>query len=181
MERKQLRVKILPSLSSPRAASPEDRELGVGQPTASEIFLSCLSQSKILELSRDTRALKEAFEAGDLPAIVTKLQSTLHLLENVHLDIALTGGTGLGKSTFVNAFGGLGDEYSNLAYTGVVEMTVDPTPSPHPKYPNIVIWDLPGIGAPAFQADRYLQYNFFLILKSESFTASHAQLAHEIL
>uniref|UniRef100_A0A8C6DV21 IRG-type G domain-containing protein n=1 Tax=Moschus moschiferus TaxID=68415 RepID=A0A8C6DV21_MOSMO len=122
------------------------------------------TQCKILELSKDTRALKEAFEAGDLPAVAAKLQSTLHSLENVRLDIGVTGGMGSGKSTFVNAIRGLGDEDPNSACTGVVEMTVDPTPYPHPNYPIVVFWDLPGVGIPLFQ------YDFFLIITSQSFT-----------
>lgn len=72
---------------------------------ASKVFQSCLSQSKILELSQGTRALKEA---GDPPAVAATLQSTLHPLENVGLDIGVTGGTDSGKSTFVNAIQGLG-------------------------------------------------------------------------
>ena len=123
---------------------------------------------------------------GDLPAVAAKLQSTLHPLENVGLDIGVTGGTGSGKSTFVNTIRGLGGEDPTSACTGVVKMTVDPTPYPHPKYPNIVIWDLPGIGTHAFRADKYLQrvllgrYDFFLIITLESFAADHAQLALEI-
>uniref|UniRef100_A0A8C3YER2 IRG-type G domain-containing protein n=1 Tax=Catagonus wagneri TaxID=51154 RepID=A0A8C3YER2_9CETA len=154
---------------------------------ANEAFPSGHSQSKILELSRDTRALKEAFEAGDLPAVAARLQSTLHALENVRLDIGVTGGTGSGKSTFVNAIRGLGDEDPNSACTGVVEMTMAPTPYLHPKYPSVIIWDLPGIGAPAFQADKYVQrvrldrYDFLLLVTSESVTANHARLAREIL
>ena len=85
----QLRVKTLLSLPCPRSSSPEDGELGVRQLMASEVFQSCLSQCKILELSKDTRALKEAFEAGDLPAVAAKLQSTLHSLENVRLDVGM--------------------------------------------------------------------------------------------
>lgn len=141
-------------------------------------------QSKILALSQDTGALKETFEAGNLPAVATKLQATLHSLENVRLDIGITGGTGSGKSTFVNAIRGLGDEDPNSAGTGVVQMTVEPTPYPHPKYLNIIIWDLPGIDMPTFQADEYLQrvlvdrYDFFIIITSDSFMANHAQLAH---
>ncbi|CAK7300004.1 Interferon-inducible GTPase 5 [Vulpes lagopus] len=135
----------------------------------------------------DTSALKGAFEAGDLPTVATKLQATLHLLENARLDIGITGGTGSGKSTFVNAIRGLGDEDPRPAYTGVVEMSVDPTPCAHPKYPNVIIWDLPGIDTPTFQAKKYFQqvlldhYNFLLIITLESFTAHHTQLACEIL
>nr|XP_012420603.1 PREDICTED: interferon-inducible GTPase 5-like [Odobenus rosmarus divergens] len=100
--------------------------------------------------------------------------------------LALPGGTGSGKSTFVNTIRGLGDEDPKSAYTGVVEMTVGPTPYAHPKYP-VIMWDLPGISTPTFQAEKHLQrvlparYDFFIIITSESFTAHHAQLAREIL
>ena len=66
-------------------------------------------------------------------------------------------------------------------------MTVDPTPYPHPKYPSVVFWDLPGVGTPTFRADKYFQrvqlfqYDFFLIITSESFTTDLAELALEIL
>ncbi|XP_045748127.1 interferon-inducible GTPase 5-like [Mirounga angustirostris] len=157
---------------------------------ASRVFQSSLSLSKIPELWRDASALKGAFEEGDLSAVAAKLQTTLHSLENARLDIGITGGTGSGKSTFVNTIRGLGDEDPKSAYTGVVEMTVGPTPYAHPKYPNVITWDLPGISTPTFQAEKYLQrvlparYDFFIIITSDdvmSFTAHHAQLAREIL
>lgn len=153
---------------------------------ASRVFPSSLSQSKILKLWGDSSTLKGVFEAGDMSAVATKLQATLYSLENARLDVGITGDTGSGKSTFVNAIRGLGDEDPKSAYTGVVEMTVGPTPYAHPKYPNVVIWDLPGIGAPTFQAEKYLQrvlparYDFFIIISSESFAAHHAQLACEL-
>ncbi|XP_059006962.1 interferon-inducible GTPase 5-like [Mustela lutreola] len=153
---------------------------------ASRVFPSSLSQSKILKLWGDSSTLKGVFEAGDMSSVATKLQATLYSLENARLDVGITGDMGSGKSTFVNAIRGLGDEDPKSAYTGVVEMTVGPTPYAHPKYPNVVIWDLPGIGAPTFQAEKYLQrvlparYDFFIIISSESFAAHHAQLAREL-
>lgn len=175
-------MNTLPYLSCQRSSSPKDVQLGVRQPMANQIF-----QFNISELSKDTGALKETFEAGNLPAVAAKLQATLHSLEDVRLDIGVTGAIGSGKSTFVNAIRGLGDEDPKSAGTGVVEMTVEPTPYPHPKYLNIIIWDLPGIDAPTFQADEYLQrvlvdrYDFFIIITPDSFTARHAQLAHRLL
>ncbi|CAK6437160.1 unnamed protein product [Pipistrellus nathusii] len=148
---------------------------------------SQLFQSRISQLSMDSGALKETFEAGNLPAVAAKLQATLHALDSVKLDIGVTGRTGSGKSTFVNAIRGLGDEDPNSAGTGVVEMTVEPTPYPHPKFRNINIWDLPGIDTPTFQADEYLQrvladrYDFFVIITSDLFTAGHGQLARGLL
>lgn len=164
-------------------SSPKNR----GEPMASSIFQTGLGQSMMWELSKDIMALKEAFEEGNLPVVAAKLQATLRSLEDVRLDIGITGGTGSGKSTFVNAIRGLGDEEPNSACTGVVEMTVNPTPYPHPKYPNIIFWDLPGVGACTFQANDYLQrvllgrYDFIIFITSDSFTANHTWLARGIL
>ncbi|XP_037372629.1 interferon-inducible GTPase 5-like [Talpa occidentalis] len=152
---------------------------------ASSTFQSYLSQ--IWEVSQDTRALKEAFEEGDLPAVAAKLQATLHSLENVRLDIGITGGMGSGKSTFVNVIRGLGDEDPRSACTGVVEMTMNPTPYPHPKYPNVIVWDLPSIGTASFQVDSFPQrvlldrYDIIIFITSDRFTANQAQLALGIL
>ncbi|XP_023391023.1 immunity-related GTPase family Q protein-like [Pteropus vampyrus] len=149
-------------------SSPEIK----AEPMASSIFQTGLSQSMTWELSKDIMALKKAFEAGNLPVAAAKLQATLRSLEDVRLDIGITGGTGSGKSTFVNAIRGLGDEEPNSACTGVVEMTVNPTPYPHPKYPNVIFWDLPGVDAHTFQADDYFQrvllgrYDFIIFITS---------------
>jgi len=83
----------------------------------------------------------------------------------------VTGESGSGKSTFVNAFRGLGDEDEGSAETG----------------PNVKVWDLPGIGTPNFKADEYLElvqferYDFFIIIASDRFRECHTQLAKEIM
>ncbi|XP_044526902.1 interferon-inducible GTPase 5-like [Gracilinanus agilis] len=128
-------------------------------------------------------APQETFEEGTVPVASAKLRATLQDLENVRLDIAVTGGSGSGKSTFVNVIRGLGDEDQGSAKTGVVEIIADPTPYPHPKFPNVIIWDMPGVETPLMEANKYLdkllpsRYDFFLIMVSERFTTSHAQLA----
>ncbi|XP_058606381.1 interferon-inducible GTPase 5-like, partial [Onychostoma macrolepis] len=55
-----------------------------------------------------------------------------------------------------------------------------------PKYNNVKVWDLPGIGTPNFKADEYLKlveferYDFFIIIASDRFRECHTQLAKEI-
>ncbi|XP_016319917.1 interferon-inducible GTPase 5-like [Sinocyclocheilus anshuiensis] len=102
---------------------------------------------------------------------------------NVSLNIAVTGKTGSGKSSFVNALRGLKD---GAAPTGVTETTMVATMYEHPVMPNVKIWDLPGIGSPNFKAKKYLKdvnfntYDFFIILNSERFMENDILLAKEI-
>uniref|UniRef100_A0ACB8FS33 Uncharacterized protein n=1 Tax=Sphaerodactylus townsendi TaxID=933632 RepID=A0ACB8FS33_9SAUR len=134
----------------------------------------------------DIEQIKDALEEGRMADAASKIMENLQTLENAHLNIAVTGESGSGKSSFVNAIRGLGDEDHGAAPTGVVETTLKPTPYPHPKHPNVMVWDLPGIGTPNFQSDKYLKqvdfscYDFFILLASERFRSNHARLAQEI-
>ncbi|XP_069496907.1 interferon-inducible GTPase 5-like [Ambystoma mexicanum] len=118
--------------------------------------------------------------------VSNQIQSLLTSLETTTLDIAITGESGAGKSTFVNAMRGLGDEEPGCAKTGVTETTMQTTGYIHPKLPTVQLWDLPGIGTPNFQADQYLQqvnferYDFYIVLASERFKENHASLARSI-
>ncbi|KAJ8388919.1 hypothetical protein AAFF_G00126750 [Aldrovandia affinis] len=134
----------------------------------------------------EVREIREALENQTLATAATKIQNYCEQLERVELNIAITGESGSGKSTFVNAFRGLKDDVEGSAPTGVVETTMEPTLYHHPKYPNVKVWDLPGIGTPNFKADEYLKqvefkrYDFFIIIASERFKVSNVQLATEI-
>ncbi|XP_074837304.1 interferon-inducible GTPase 5-like [Carettochelys insculpta] len=136
---------------------------------------------------REAAEIQEAYELGGLAAVVTRVQRSLETLWNTQLDVAITGESGAGKSTFVNALRGLSDEAEGAAPTGVTETTTQPTAYPYPGYPNVTLWDLPGIGTPSFQAEHYLEavdfprYDFFIILASERFKENHVLLARAIV
>ncbi|XP_026788013.2 interferon-inducible GTPase 5 [Pangasianodon hypophthalmus] len=130
--------------------------------------------------------IKMSLATEDLPSAVGKIKDYFAQQDRVELNIAVTGESGSGKSTFINAFRGLGDEDEDSAETGVVETTTVPTAYPYPKFPNVKLWDLPGIGTPRFKADEYLEqvqferYDFFIIIASDRFRECHANLAAEI-
>ncbi|KAL8219619.1 UNVERIFIED_CONTAM: hypothetical protein K2H54_029126 [Gekko kuhli] len=136
---------------------------------------------------KEIAEIQEAYELGGLSEVVTRIQGSLETIWNAQLDIAITGESGAGKSTFVNALRGLGDEDEGAAETGVTETTTQPTAYSYPGYPNVILWDLPGIGTPNFQADHYLEavnfsrYDFFIILASERFKENHIHLAQAIV
>ncbi|XP_064425522.1 interferon-gamma-inducible GTPase 10-like [Latimeria chalumnae] len=135
---------------------------------------------------KDVEDTKAAFEPGGSESVTTKIQENLDYTENPKFNIAITGESGSGMSTFVNAIRGLDGEDEGAAETGIAQTTMKPTNYPHPKHRNVNLWDLPGIGTPNFKLDDYFQqvnfsqYDFFIIIASERFKENHAKLVSEI-
>ncbi|CAL8322533.1 unnamed protein product [Arctogadus glacialis] len=61
-----------------------------------------------------------------------------------------------------------------------------PEPYPHPRHPNVTLWDLPGVGTTKFPADQYLEYvgfekfDFFILVSADRLSENDAMLAQEI-
>ncbi|XP_005953364.3 T-cell-specific guanine nucleotide triphosphate-binding protein 2-like, partial [Haplochromis burtoni] len=132
-----------------------------------------------------TAGVKADLENTDFGAAAARIQRRLKQ-RNTPLNVANTGESGSGKSTFINAFRGIGDEDQGAAPTGVVETTSQVTPYPHPKYPSVILWDLPGIGTTRFPADEYLKlvgferFDFFIIISDPRFRENDVKPAQEI-
>ncbi|XP_034531803.1 interferon-inducible GTPase 5-like isoform X1 [Notolabrus celidotus] len=133
-----------------------------------------------------TRKVKEDLQKGDLASAAAQIQKYREKEKNIPLNIAITGESGSGKSTFVNVIRGVDNRDEGAAPTGAVETTKEATPYPHPNYPNVVIWDLPGIGTVNHPAADYLKkvgfekYDFFIIISADRFTENDVKLAKEI-
>ncbi|XP_076154837.1 T-cell-specific guanine nucleotide triphosphate-binding protein 2-like [Alosa pseudoharengus] len=119
------------------------------------------------------------------PAIA-RAREEVNRLDNVVLNIAVTGETGAGKSSFVNSIRGLTDTDDGAASTGVTQTTSKPTAYPHPTMPIVTIWDLPGSGEPGFKQKTYLKalkfqnYDFFIIVSATRFRKNDIILIKEI-
>uniref|UniRef100_A0A672HZ57 IRG-type G domain-containing protein n=1 Tax=Salarias fasciatus TaxID=181472 RepID=A0A672HZ57_SALFA len=117
---------------------------------------------------------------------VAKIKEYLEEQKNTPLKIAITGESGTGKSTFINAFRKVNDSDEGAAPTGVVETTTEVKEYPHPNLPNVTLWDLPGVGTPNFPADEYLKkvkferFDFFIIISACRFKENDVKLALEI-
>ncbi|XP_070776335.1 interferon-inducible GTPase 5-like [Enoplosus armatus] len=129
--------------------------------------------------------MKEAMNKSHAEG-AAKIQEYLERQNNIPLNIGITGETGSGKSTFVNAFRGVDNKDEGAAPTGAVETTMEPTAYPHPNYPNVLLWDLPGVGTIKFPADEYLKhvefekFDFFIIISDTRFRENDVKLAQEI-
>ncbi|XP_068098103.1 interferon-inducible GTPase 5-like isoform X3 [Hyperolius riggenbachi] len=135
----------------------------------------------------EVQEIRDALEDGDLCKAGEKLSESLNEIENAPLNIAVTGESGSGKSTYVNAIRGIhDDDEEGAAKTGVTETTMEPIAYPHLQFNNVKIWDLPGIGSPNFKPGDYLKavefsrYDFFIIMSSERFRHNDMELAKEI-
>ncbi|ERE68973.1 uncharacterized protein LOC100768826 [Cricetulus griseus] len=148
-------------------------------------FKNFKKESKIL--SEETIALIEShLENKNLPGAVSAISDALRNVDRAPLNIAVTGETGAGKSSFINALKGVWDEKEGAAPTGVTETTMKRTPYTHPKLPTVTIWDLPGIGSTSFPLQNYLtemkfaEYDFFVIISATRFKDTDAHLAKAI-
>ncbi|XP_044847548.1 interferon-inducible GTPase 5-like [Mauremys mutica] len=134
----------------------------------------------------ETEKFQTAVKAGNLSEAMSVVNMSEVMLRNTKLNIAITGNSGSGKSSFINAIRSLNDDDRGAAETGVTETTKDPTAYPHPIHPNVIVWDLPGIGTMKYPAETYLtdvkvcRYDFFIIIAAGRFTEADTKLAKEI-
>ncbi|XP_024072942.2 interferon-inducible GTPase 5-like [Terrapene carolina triunguis] len=143
--------------------------------------------SKLPGLSEEeTEEFQTAVKAGNFSKAISVVKKSYELLRNTKVNIAITEITGSGKSSFINAIRSLNDDESCAAKTGVEETTKKKTSYPHPIDPNVILWDLPGIGSPKYPAERYVKdmnldkYDFFIIIAAGRFTEFDTKLAKEI-
>ncbi|XP_028633468.1 uncharacterized protein LOC114629589 [Grammomys surdaster] len=155
--------------------------------TFENFFKNFKKESKIL--SEETITLIEShLENKNLQGALSEISHALRNIDKAPLNIAVTGETGTGKSSFINALRGVREEEEeeSAAPTGVLETTMMRNPYPHPKIPNVTIWDLPGIGTTKFEPKNYLtemkfgEYDFFIIISAARFKEIDACLAKAI-
>ncbi|XP_063172791.1 interferon-inducible GTPase 5-like [Candoia aspera] len=142
--------------------------------------------NKISLTEEQIQELRTAFETGNFAQLAQRLQEAFRSLEDVRLNVGVVGESEGDKSTFINTFRDLCEEDEGAAPSGKVDANRTAVAHPHPKYPNVILWDLPNIGNADFDAKSYVEqmdvacYDFFLIIASQHFSAFHAQLAEKI-
>ncbi|XP_041497289.1 interferon-inducible GTPase 1-like [Microtus oregoni] len=123
---------------------------------------------------------------GNIQGANSVIRDALKNIDNAPINIDVTGESGAGKSSFINALRGVGPEEEGAAEVGVVARTMRRTPYKHPKIQTLTLWDLPGIGTLNFLPKDYLEkmkfqeYDFFIILCAKHFTKLELDLAKTI-
>ncbi|KAL9953047.1 hypothetical protein ACROYT_G040398 [Oculina patagonica] len=137
--------------------------------------------------AEDLEEVKEYIKQNGVSKIKELFKKKLEKWQDVEVNIGITGDTGAGKSSFINAIRGLNDDDHMAAPVGVTEMTVQPTWYDHPTNPKIKFCDLPGIGSPKYpDIETYCkevkleELHAFLIFTSTRFTDNDSQLAKKI-
>ncbi|XP_043542050.1 interferon-inducible GTPase 5-like [Chiloscyllium plagiosum] len=144
------------------------------------------SSNSSLFSSEELTKLKADYDTGGVEKVKTVVQQKVSELSYTYLNVAVTGQSGAGKSSFINAMRGLQFDDEGAAEVDCKEPTLELTGYKHPNLPNVCFWDLPGIGTVKFPANKYLKemnfkrYDFFIVISAGRFTENDTKLAGEI-
>ncbi|XP_052786129.1 interferon-inducible GTPase 1-like [Mya arenaria] len=137
-------------------------------------------------IEEDHISMKNAFKTNGLDGLKQMIVDNRDKWESIPVRIAVTGNSGVGKSSFINAFLGLKPNAPGAAAVGITETTMQVKAYPHPMNENFVLYDLPGVGTQLFPRESYLEkvdfqkYDFFVILSATRFTENDAWLGHKV-
>ncbi|XP_039080247.1 T-cell-specific guanine nucleotide triphosphate-binding protein 2-like [Hyaena hyaena] len=165
--------------------TPSPKNCGDLASSFDKFFKEFKTESKILSQETIT-SIQSHLKEGDLQRAVSAINDALRDIDNAPLSIAVTGESGTGKSSFINALRGVGHEDELAAPTGAVETTLNRISYRHPKFPNVTLWDLPGMMSINLKPQKYLkqmkfgEYDFFIIISSTRFTINDEHLAMAI-
>ncbi len=96
-------------------------------------------------LNNEKQSLIKYFEQNGLDGIDQYFISRLRRWEQYALNIVVTGQSGAGKSSFINAIRGVTRDSNDFAPTDNIECTLTPRAYDHPIHRSLTFWDLPGI------------------------------------
>lgn len=166
--------------------TPNDEDNGNLPSSFTKYFKNYKPETKIIS-EEITHSIELRLKNGDLQGANSVISNALKVIDNAKINIAVTGESGSGKSSLINALRKVKHAGESSATVGVTETTMEIKPYEHPKVKNLILWDLPGIGTPNFEPNNYLEkvefkkYDFFIIVSSPRFTKHELDLAKAII
>ncbi|GAB1301768.1 Interferon-gamma-inducible GTPase Ifgga3 protein [Apodemus speciosus] len=165
--------------------TPTDEDNGNLESSFTKYFRNYKPETKVIS-EENIRSIELRLKKGDLQGANSVISDILKNIDNAPINIAVTGESGAGKSSLINALREVGHKEKGAAKVGVTETTMKIYSYEHPKVKNLTLWDLPGIGTMKFQPKDYLEkvefkkYDFFIIASSTRFTRHELDLAKGI-
>ena len=98
--------------------------------------------------------LKNLMSTQGMEYVKSFMETKLDGWKSQPLHCGITGSSGTGKSSFINAIRNLEADDEGAAEVGVTECTKEPTPYQDPVNPMLQYWDLPGVGTPNHPKDE---------------------------
>ncbi|KAL6035543.1 hypothetical protein STEG23_013776 [Scotinomys teguina] len=175
-------LQVAPALTNMEEAdgSPEDKQLTYFSDAVP------INQDGSILSAEVVKNLKTAVEKGNWNEVVSIVKDINEETSKSTVKIAVTGDSGNGISSFINALRHIGHEEEDSAPTGVVRTTQKPACYFSSIFPNVDLWDLPGTGVTAQSVEDYLEemefdkYDLIIIIASEQFSSNHVKLAKAI-
>uniref|UniRef100_A0A8C6MS72 IRG-type G domain-containing protein n=1 Tax=Mus spicilegus TaxID=10103 RepID=A0A8C6MS72_MUSSI len=164
---------------------PKDEDKGDLEYIFTEYFRNYKQETKIIS-EETTHSIELCLKKGDIQRANSIISDALKNIDNAPINIAVTGESGAGKSSLINALREIKAEEESAAEVGVTETTMKVYSYKHPKVKNLTLWDLPGIGTKKFPPKTYLEtvefkkYDFFIIVSATRFTNHEIELAKAI-
>ncbi|KAM4826536.1 immunity-related GTPase family M protein 1-like isoform 2-T2 [Thomomys bottae] len=130
--------------------------------------------------------MERALREGNWPQVFSIVREAMKTMSTSPVSIAVSGDSGNGVSSFINALREIGHDEEDSAPTGVVRTTQTQAGYSSSRFPNVVLWDLPGLGITAQSMESYVkemqfsQYDLFIIIASEQLSTNHRKLAQTL-
>lgn len=99
----------------------------------------------------------EIRQAGIFDGLNNYIRSSLATWQNECINVAVTGNSGSGKSSLINALRNIKPNYPGAANVGIKETTTHIQKYEFPETDKVKLWDLPGVGTQKFSRKTYLE------------------------
>jgi predicted GTPase len=96
------------------------------------------------DYEREQKEARQFIEQNGITGFDNYITERVSAWKNMPLNIAVTGFTGVGKSTLINTFRVITPEDEGAAKTSTTECTHKLECYPHSTNKNLLFWDLPG-------------------------------------